>query len=102
MFSRKEFLRLGLAGGAGLLLPFGATGCGLTAGNQSAEGSAGVLLRSAARLPEPFTVPLPVQPVLEPVRSDTGADHHEITQKAGRAPCLSSSGGSRPGRGSCS
>ena len=54
--SRKEFMRLGLAGGAGLFLPFDLTGCGgLTAGNNSAEGSAGMLLKSAVRLPEPFT-----------------------------------------------
>jgi spore coat protein A len=88
-FSRSEFLRLGVAGSAGLFLPLGAFGCrGLTAGNNSAEGSAGTLLRSAARLPEPFTVPLPVPPVLEPARSDANADHYEITQKVGRAEVL--------------
>ena len=88
-FSRKEFLRLGLASGAGLLLPFGASGCGgLLAGNNSAEGSAGTLLRSAAKLPEPFNVPLPVPPVLEPVRSDASADYYEITQKVSQAEIL--------------
>jgi spore coat protein A, manganese oxidase len=87
--SRKEFMRLGLAGGAGLFLPFGLSGCsGLTAGNNSAEGSAGTLLESATRLPEPFTVPLPVPPVLEPVRSDAHADYYEITQKVGQAEIL--------------
>ena len=85
--SRKEFLRLGLAGGAGLLLPFGVSGCGgLTAGNNSAEGSAGALLESAARLPQPFTVPLPS--VLEPKRSDATGDYHEITQRVGQAEIL--------------
>ena len=87
--SRKEFLRLGLVGGAGLFLPLGVSGCGgLTAGNDSAEGSAGALIVSAAALPEPFTVPLPIPPVLEPARSDATSDYYEITQKVGRAEIL--------------
>lgn len=87
--SRREFLKLGLAGGAGLLAPFGATGCsGLLAGNNSAQGSAGTVLQSAARLPEPFTVPLPIPPVLEPVLSNASADYYEITQKVGKAEIL--------------
>jgi spore coat protein A, manganese oxidase len=89
-FSRKEFLRRGLVGGAGLLLPFGLTGCGCSSGggNNSCQGSAGVMLESAAELPEPFTVPLPVPPVLDPVRSDATSDYYEITQKVGRAEIL--------------
>jgi spore coat protein A, manganese oxidase len=84
--SRKDFLKLGLVGGAGLVLPFG---CGaLTAGNSSAQGSAGTLLESAARLPEPFRVPLPVPPVLEPKRSGGGTDFYEITQRVGQADIL--------------
>ncbi len=87
--SRREFLKLGLVGGAGLFLPFGISGCGgLFAGNNSAEGSAGTLLKSTARLPEPFAAPLPVPPVLEPVRSDASTDYYEITQKVGRAEIL--------------
>jgi spore coat protein A len=86
--SRKDFLKLGMAGVAGLLLPSGISGCGLLAGNQSAQGSAGVLLHSAARLPEPFGIQLPIPPVLEPVRSDSAADYYEITQKAERAEIL--------------
>ena len=87
--SRKEFLRLSLAGGVGLFLPFGASGCGgLFSGNNSSEGSAGALLKSAAKLPEPFTIPLPIPPVLEPVHTDASADHYEITQKVGRAEIL--------------
>src|SRR5918992_2882319 len=89
-FSRKEFLRLVLVGGGGFMLPFGAPACGsaLTAGNISAEGSAGKLLKSTARLPEPFSVPLRIPPVLEPMRSDTDADYYEITQRAGQAEIL--------------
>jgi spore coat protein A len=79
--SRGEFLRLGLAGGTMLALPFGASGC-------SGEGSTGTLLPSKAKLPEPFKVPLPVPPVLEPVRTDAGTDYYEMTQKAGRVEIL--------------
>ena len=89
-FSRKEFLRLGIVGGAGLFLPFGVAGCGCSSGggNNSCQGSAGALLESATKLPEPFKMPLPVPPVLEPVRSDTSADYYEIIQKVGRAEIL--------------
>ena len=86
--SRRDFIKLGLAGGAGLLLPCGSSACGLTAGNNSAQGSAGALLESTARLPEPFAAPLPVPPVLEPVRADAAADYYEITQRIGRAEIL--------------
>src|SRR5215218_5463955 len=65
--TRKEFLKLGLAGGTALALPFGVSGC--SSGNQT-----GALLRSSATLPEPFSVPLPVPPVLEPVRTDANTD----------------------------
>jgi spore coat protein A len=77
--SRGEFLRLGLAGG--VTLAFGGTAC-------TGEGSTGTLLPSKAKLPEPFRVPLPVPPVLEPVRSDAGADYYEMTQKPGRVEIL--------------
>jgi spore coat protein A, manganese oxidase len=81
--SRREFLRLGLAGGAMLALPFGASAC-----SGSSEGSTGDLLGSKARLPQPFQNPLPVPPVLEPVSSDADADYYEMTQKAGEAEIL--------------
>ena len=55
---------------------------------RSGEGSTGTLLPSKAKLPEPFEVPLPVPPVLEPVRTDAGADYYEMTQKAGRVEIL--------------
>jgi spore coat protein A len=79
--SRGEFLRLGLAGG--VMLAFGGSAC-----SGSGEGSTGTVLPSKAKLPEPFKVPLPVPPVLEPVRTDAGADYYEITQKAGRVEIL--------------
>jgi spore coat protein A len=83
---------LRLAGGAAIALPF-AFACGLGAGGGNGaggggSGSTGALLRSAARLPEPFGVPLPLPPVLEPVHSDATTDTYEITQKAGQAAIL--------------
>src|SRR5829696_9102054 len=79
--SRREFLKLGLAGGVALALPFGASAC-------SGEGSTGTLLPSKARLPGPFKVPLPVPPVLQPVRTDAGIDYYEMTQRVGKAEIL--------------
>jgi spore coat protein A len=79
--TRKEFLKLGLAGGVALALPFGLSGC--SSGNQT-----GALLRSSATLPEPFSVPLPVPPVLEPVRTDANTDYYELTQREGQAEIL--------------
>lgn len=89
-YSRKEFLRLGIVGGAGLFLPFGLSGCGCSSGggNNSCQGSAGVLLESAIKLPEPFKVPLPAPPVLRPVRSDASTDYYETIQKVGQARIL--------------
>src|SRR5919112_529052 len=79
--SRREFLKLGLAGGVALALPFGASAC-------SGEGSTGTLLASRAKLPEPFKVPLPVPPVIQPVRTDAGVDYYEMTQRVGKAEIL--------------
>ncbi|MGL5817986.1 MAG: multicopper oxidase family protein [Phycicoccus sp.] len=67
-----------------------AASCGLDSGgsNVSTEGSAGRVLPSQVRLPEPFTVPLPTPRVLEPVRSDATTDRYEIVQKVARAQIL--------------
>jgi spore coat protein A, manganese oxidase len=78
--TRRRLLKLGLAAGATLTLPLGA--CAAT-GEDAAR-----LLRSAARPPELFRVPLPIPPVLEPTRSDADADLYEITQREGRATIL--------------
>jgi spore coat protein A, manganese oxidase len=72
--SRRGFLgvaglsALGVASFGSLVLP-GAAG-------QTAE-----LMRSRARLPEPFTVPLPIPPIARPVRTDAAADYYAITQR---------------------
>src|SRR5262249_10669219 len=56
---------LGVAsfGGLGLAVPRGQTG---------------ELLRSRARLPRPYTVPLPVPAVARPVRTDATTDFYEL------------------------
>jgi spore coat protein A len=89
--TRKEFLKLGLvAGGAGLALSSGASASPLGGRGNTSTGN---LLRSAARLPKPFRVSLPVPAVLEPARFDddadhSDADHYKITQKVGKAEIL--------------
>ncbi len=85
--NRRGFL---LTGGAAAALA-AVAGCselgGVLAGggNNSTQGSAGQVLASEAPLPPPFRVPLPIPPVLEPVRRDRGTDFYEITQRAGKA-----------------
>src|SRR5918992_1350905 len=91
-FTRKEFLKLGLVGGAGLALSSGASASS-TWGRASR--TTGNLLRSKAQLPKPFMIPLLVPPVLKPVRRDSRArgartptDYYEITHKEGKAEIL--------------
>ena len=91
-FTRKEFLKLGLVGGAGLALS-SSTSASSPLGR--ATGTTGNLLRSRAQLPKPFTSPLLVPPVLKPVRTDSWergsrapTDYYEITHKEGKAEIL--------------
>ena len=72
--SRRDALKYGLMGGAGLMLP----------GALYQRG------RSAHRSPEAplFTAPLPVPPVLAPARSDATSDYYEVTQQAATAEIL--------------
>lgn len=80
--TRRSALALAAAGLT--VTALGCDGPGLFLGGVSEEeGSAGTLLRSKVRLPPPFTVPLPVPPVLRPDRSGAVADHYELTQKPG-------------------
>jgi spore coat protein A len=79
--SRRNLLRA--TAGSLLLSPF-ATACASGGANVETESSAGGLLRSTARLPAPFTVPLPIPPVLQPSR--TG--YYEITQRIADAEIL--------------
>lgn len=93
--TRRHVLRL--AGSAALVLPLTSImGCGSTSQSSSngedmqsmPDGSTGTLLHSEAQLPAPFSVPLPIPPVLQPVRSDATTDYYEITQRPGRAAIL--------------
>jgi len=54
----------------------------------SSAGSTGQLLRSAARLPEPFAVSLPIPPVAEPVRADATGDYYRIVQREAEVEIL--------------
>jgi spore coat protein A len=88
--SRRGLLRLGGAAVTGTALSHLLTGCGDGGGgaNTSSAGSAGTVLASETSLPEAFRVPLPIPPVLKPVRSDATADYYSIRQKVGRAAIL--------------
>lgn len=74
--TRRQALKLGAGGGAVLL----AGGYGVTR------------LRSAPQPPLPmvahFAAALPIPPVLQPARSDAGADYYEMTQQAAQAEIL--------------
>ncbi len=78
--SRREFLKLGVAGGAGLLLPVGTFGTALA--------RARTVENLESPPVQPFTVPLPIPPVLEPARKDATTDYYEITQKEAKARIL--------------
>ena len=72
-FSRREALKLGALGSAGLILPVerfaGAAG-----------GSSSNRMPSSA-LPPPFTVPFVRPPVLAPVRTDATTDYYNLVQQ---------------------
>src|SRR5215212_2429118 len=78
--SRRRFMKMGLMGAAGLALPLGTLSIPLSRLAASAS------LRSPSV--EPFEVPLPIPPVLKPVRSGADTDYYEMTQKAGRREIL--------------
>ncbi|GAA2794947.1 multicopper oxidase domain-containing protein [Kribbella solani] len=71
--SRRGFLAV--AGGTGAALTL--TSCG----QEANPAQAGELLRSKAKLPEPFQVPLPIPPVKKPIRSDAKADYYQVVQR---------------------
>ena len=49
-------------------------------GLASPHGQTGELLRSRARLPRPYTLPLPVPRIARPVRTDATTDFYELVQ----------------------
>src|SRR3712207_8873514 len=78
--SRRKFLKLGGMAGAGLALPLGTLSIPISR----------LAASSSVRSPsvEPFNVPLPIPPILKPVRTGTDTDHYEMTQRAGRQEIL--------------
>ncbi|GAA5200298.1 multicopper oxidase family protein [Rugosimonospora acidiphila] len=80
--NRRTALRIGLAAAGA-----GAVGAGIAGAGWSAvdwlwrPGEPGRLLGSTAPLPPRFRVPLPVPPVLSPVRTDGTTDYYEIVQR---------------------
>jgi spore coat protein A len=80
---RRRTLLGGLAAAAGLA----GVGVPLVAG-WAGSTSTGLLLPSRIPLPPPFRVPLPVPPVLRPVRTDADGEHYEVVQRVARAEIL--------------
>jgi spore coat protein A, manganese oxidase len=77
--TRGELLKLGLLGGAGLVVPL----------SHAAATRALALDRlPASRIPAPFQVPLAIPPVARPVRRDAGNDYYEMTMKRAFLPIL--------------
>ena len=72
-FSRREALKLGALGSAGLLLPFERYA--------GAAGGKGANRIASSNLPAPFTVPFVRPPVLSPVRTDATTDYYRLVQQ---------------------
>ncbi|SDJ97644.1 spore coat protein A [Nonomuraea jiangxiensis] len=64
-------------------LAAGASGCGLLAGTPQPQ-----LLASAAPLPSPYAVPLPIPEVAKPVRTTGAVDYYELDERAAEAEVL--------------
>ena len=78
--TRRQVLKVGVISAAGLVLPVGVLQIPLSH-IRAIESVTSPAVRA-------FHVPLPIPPVLKPVRSDTEADYYEITQKPGIAHIL--------------
>lgn len=79
-FTRRQLSKLGLAAGAGVILPLGTL----------ARPAERLLEASRTRSPavDRFEVSLPVPPTLEPTRTDETTDYYEVTQREGTAEIL--------------
>lgn len=80
--SRRGFM---LGTGAAVLAVAGGTALGL---GFPGSASTGTLLRSRLPLPDAFTKPLTVPPVLQPISSTTTGDVYQVTQKVAMADIL--------------
>jgi spore coat protein A len=72
-----------VVGGAVIAWPY-LSACNQGSDDDPSSSSTGALLRSTAKLPESFGVPLPIPAVLQPAHSDA-TDHYEITQRSATA-----------------
>jgi spore coat protein A, manganese oxidase len=79
--TRRQIVQFGFASAASLAIG----GCSVSFGEGDLIGR---LARSELPLPEPFAVPLPVPPVLAPVRREDGVDVYEIAHQERRAEIL--------------
>ncbi|MGA5817596.1 multicopper oxidase family protein [Kitasatospora sp. NPDC094028] len=83
--NRRRFLGIGASVlGAGALATLAVPSAALLL----TEGRPGRLLDSDLDRPDAFRVPLPLPPVLKPVRSDAGSDYYEITQRVAKLEIL--------------
>ncbi|WP_283133456.1 multicopper oxidase family protein [Rhizohabitans arisaemae] len=69
------------SGGRSGTRPGGSTGSGSGSQEEDEDNEMGALVKSRTALPRPFQVPLPIPPVLRPVRTDGTTDHYELTQQ---------------------
>lgn len=79
-FTRREALKLTALAGSSVLLPIGLL----------RRGAASEVISDATGSPKtpPFQIPLPIMPVLSPVRRDATTDYYEITQKPAQVEIL--------------
>ncbi|MGH3335543.1 MAG: multicopper oxidase family protein [Nocardioides sp.] len=77
--TRAELFKIGLLGGAGLVVP-------LTYAS-TIRGRALDRL-PGGQIPDPFQVPLAIPPIAQPVRKDAGHDYYQMTMKRAFVPIL--------------
>ena len=77
--TRAELLKVGLLGGAGLVVPL----------TYASTTQARALDRlPASRIPAPFQALLAIPPIAQPVRRDAGNDYYEMTMRRAFLPIL--------------
>ena len=84
-YSRREVLRYATLSGIGLALPSVESSCLIPRPESR-------ILPSRLPLPKQFQAPLPILPVLKPVRTDSSADFYDVTVRPARARILDGMG----------
>jgi spore coat protein A, manganese oxidase len=88
--NRRSLLKLAAIASASFLLPAGIITRGFAQARSRASRKRSKKLTTGVSPTNPlFQVPLPIMPVLKPVRSDKTADYYEITQITAQAQILS-------------